>query len=497
MMRIAIASPYATVAPHYETELELAQRHLDAGDRVAFWHCTGGLANCDFNPTGSRSRCQECIGRRLAGYPWLEGRIELAEISETPPLDVRTEFASVDQLIGYTIDEFDIGYAALSSLVSLVRDPEPDLQEHRDLLRKLLVSAASTYQFTRGQLAHDAPDRVYVFNGRFANMRAVLRACQREGVDCWIHERGCDNEHYELFPNHLPHDIQRIQHRIRQMWQDGGPQRERLGQQWFHDRVQRVESNWHSFVKDQRLGRLPSDWDASRENVAIFCSSDDEFVAIGDCWKNPMYTDQLSGIIQIVDDLANAKPDFHVYLRMHPNLRGVENRRTAAMRYLQRPNLTVIDPEDDIDTYALMRAVDKVITFGSSVGIEATFWGTPSILLGPCFYRGLGSAYEPSSHDEAVRLILADLSPQDRTGALMYGFWLKTRGIRYRDYEPTGLFEGKFKGQIVHAGMKPPRRGLAGVGRRTSRWWNRFRGGSHAASSPQQNSSILWPPAGD
>ena len=116
-----------------------------------------------------------------------------------------------------------------------------------------------------------------------------------------------------------------------------------------------------------------------------------------------------------------------------------------------------------------------MITFGSSVGIEATFWGTPSILLGPCFYRGLNAVHEPASHSQAIRMILSDLPPRDRTGALMYGFWLQTRGIRYRDYQPLGLFEGKFKGQIIHAGMKPPRRGLARVGRRASRWLSRIR----------------------
>jgi len=48
-MNIAFLSPYETVAPHFETELELAQQHLDNGDSVIVVSCSGQLANCDFN----------------------------------------------------------------------------------------------------------------------------------------------------------------------------------------------------------------------------------------------------------------------------------------------------------------------------------------------------------------------------------------------------------------------------------------------------------------
>ena len=114
-------------------------------------------------------------------------------------------------------------------------------------------------------------------------------------------------------------------------------------------------------------------------------------------------------------------------------------------------NVTVIPPDADIDSYALLKGVDNVVSFGSSVGIEASFWGKPSILLGPCFYRNLGGTYQPHDHQQAMNLLAARLDPLPADGALKYGYWFQTHGFAFKYFEADGLFEGKFKGQIVYA----------------------------------------------
>ena len=454
-MKIAIFSPYATVAPHFETELEIAQSHLDQGHTVEFASCYGKLANCDFNLEKSRSRCEDCIGRRKAGFSLLQPGIHEIELAPTTTdLDL-PRFRDLTELKTFYVDNFDVGYAALSSLVSVCRDPQPDLEHWQPLLGRLIQSALATYQSTIDYLASSRPDRVYLFNGRFAAMRAVLRACQSRQVDCFIHERGCDNQHYDLFPNHLPHDIQEIQETMLELWHRGNPHRESIGAQWFEDRMNRVERNWHSFTKLQEIGRLPDQWENHRKNISIFCSSEDEFVAIGDHWQNTLYPNQVRGIEKIVSDLLSVSPDTRIYLRIHPNLKDVDNQCKREMLAIRSPNLTVIPPEAVIDTYEMVRRSDTVVTFGSSVGIEAVYWGTASVLLGPSFYGGMGGVHVPSDHSNAIELLSQELEPMDRTAALIYGYWQQTHGIPYQYFASTGLFEGKFKGHVVYNGMKP------------------------------------------
>ncbi len=457
-LKVAILSPSATVVPHFETELDIAQQHLDAGDLVMILNCLGGLKNCDHNIERTEDRCRQCIGRREMGLELLTpsgsgASLTTNSFSSDCHSGIRLDFESLDDLIAYQIDDFDIGYAALSSLVSICRDPEPDLVAYRDTLNRFLVSAGQTYQQTLDFLRLNAIDRVYVFNGRFAAMRGVLRACQRMNVDCYLHERGCDGQHFELCKNHLPHDITAIETVINEYWDmaEANPDRQSIAASWFHDRVNRVEKVWHSFVKDQQQGRLPNDWNPDRKNVSFFCSSDDEFIAIGGAWLNDLYPSQPEAISRIAADLLQREPDTQLYVRVHPNVRDVDNQRKRETLAIDFPNVTIIPPEAEIDTYELMRQSDLVATFGSSVGIEATFWDKPSVLLGPCFYRNLGGVYGSSSHEQTIDLLTQTLDPLDKTGALKYGFWFQTRGFRHQYFTATDLFEGNFKDQTLYA----------------------------------------------
>ncbi len=462
-MNIAIISPYATVVPHFETELDIAQQHLDQGDSVQFLNCLGGLQNCDFNAERELDRCSECVGRRKMGLEMLESKTlpvlkDCCSFEDKVKSDLKFNFDSVEDLIDYQIEDFDIGYAVLSSVVSICRDPEPDLIEHAELVRRFIKTAWQAYSQTKELLqdnrnSGNAIDRVYVLNGRFSAMRGVLRACQSESVDCFLHERGCDGGHYELLKNHLPHDLKMIPRAIEDRWVEAAsnPQREQIATTWFHDRVNRVEKVWHSFVKNQEQDRLPDGFNTNLKNISIFCSSDDEFVAIGKAWHNEMYPNQVVAIDQICKDLYSIQPQTRIYLRVHPNLKDVTNQRMTDMLSLEHPNLTLIAPDAPIDTYALLRASDTIVSFGSSVGSEAVFWGKPSVLLGPCFYEKLGGIYRAHTHEETIELLSQELMPGEKVGALKYAYWFQTRGFPHKYFQSTGLFEGKFKDQVLYA----------------------------------------------
>lgn len=454
-MKIAVISPLATVAPHFETELEIAQRHLDAGDRVEMLACIGGLTCCDFNTTHEPDQCGSCAGRRRAGIALVDRRVRLIAIGARPNVDKLPEqvLGSLEALQAYRVEGFDIGLAIVSSLVSICRDPQPNLKSYRGLIERLFSAAMSTYRQAQDYCRMNRPDRIYVFNGRFAATRAVLRACQAQGVDCWIHERGCDVNHFQIFENRLPHDIEYTQRRMRAAWEaaEQKPERDSIARSWFTDRVERVERSWHSFVKDQSRGRLPGDWDPELRNIAIFSSSEDEFVSIGDSWRNTLYANQTEGLHRIVRDLPQLDPRIKLSVRIHPNMKNVHNESTRSLLRLAGPRVSIIPPDDRTDSYELLRQSDAIVTFGSSIGIEAVYWDRPSVLLGPCFYRGFPGAYQPASHEDAMHLLSRELSPAtDKTGALMYGYWFQTHGEKFKYFEATGLFEGRFRGQIVH-----------------------------------------------
>ncbi len=458
-MKVAVIVLYATVIPHFETNLEIIQKHLDQGDEVTVLSCSADLLACDANPFHDAAICVACMDRRKRGLKLLSGEVRderllsyLDAAARQAMQSLQVRFSSVEELKAYHVDGFDIGYAVLSSLVSRLRNPNPDMQSNAALIENYIHSAFAIYRSLLNYLGQNEVDSVYAFNGRFAPLRGALRACQKVSAPCFLHDRGQDLQHYALFPNYLPHDRIAIEERIRRQWAKAAtdPDREQTATQFFLERANGVVQARQSFVQGQQKGLLPDNWDATKKNIVLFTSSESEFVAIGDIWRNPLYPNQLAGIESIIHSLAHQHDNMHLYVRMHPNLRGMRDEQTVRLRNLQADFLTVILPESEISTYALVQGADVVLTFGSTMGIEAVFWDKPSILAGVSYYRHLGGTYNPATHDELIALLTTtDLPPKGKKAALMFGYYMKTFGIPFEYFRANGIFDGEFKGRRI------------------------------------------------
>ena len=457
-MNVLITALGYSLTPENETDLELAQIHLDQGDNVVLSYCQADMLACDLNPSHDLIMCKTCISRRFAGLPLLSQRIstrsflDLSKETRAELETLRTQFDTLEALKQYRIGNFDIGYAVASSIISDDRDPKPDLAEKTGLIRDFIVSAFTVYRSVQRYLDEHPTDCVYVVNGRLAPVRAAFRACQSRNVDCYIWDFGHDLQHYDLCRNGLPHELDLIYQRIIQQWQTTPDthRRENLAKEFYIDRTHGVIPNWYSYLTRQKEGVLPENFDSQKHNIVIFSSSEDEFEGIDEDWDKTLYSDQLEGVRLIADSFAS-EPAFHFFLRLHPNLRRVHNLYTNQLRALTRPNLTVIQPDDAISTYALMGAAEKVLTFGSTMGVEAAYWGKPSILAGRAWYEKLGSTYNPSSHAELIEWLKTDLPPKSKEGALKYGYFMQTYGEPYKYYRGTSPHTGAFKDTVVRA----------------------------------------------
>jgi hypothetical protein len=459
-MNVAIFGPYAAVTPHFETDLEIIQRHLDQGDEVIFLGCNSEMMACEINYAHNFNACVKCIGRRNRGISLLSRRITVASFYNVSEADKRElcklklDFSSIEELRNYKIDNFDIGTAVLSSLISGGRDPIPGLDPIDGLVKKLLISAFTVYRSLQNYLDRLKVDRVYIFNGRWALARAAVRACESKNVKFFTHERGCDLQHYSLYDNTLPHDLDYAEAEIRKHWElaSVNPERDKIAAQFYLEARDGVIQSWYSYVKDQKENLLPLNWDRSKLNIAIFSSSEDEVAALDDTWINPLYGNQLEGLNRILQSLFGCVQNIHLHLRVHPGLKSVNNDYMDSLLGLKSELLTVIPPDSPVSTYALLSHSDKVLTFGSTVGIEAVFWGKPSILAGQAVYRNLGGTYNPNTHEELIEFLKADLEPKGKEAALMYGYYMKIFGIPFKYFRATDVCKGEYKGEVIQGG---------------------------------------------
>ena len=109
----------------------------------------------------------------------------------------------------------------------------------------------------------------------------------------------------------------------------------------------------------------------------------------------------------------------------------------------------MLPPESPISSYALLDACEKVFSFGSTMGMEATYAGKPSVLLSEAYYRMLGAVYEPENPEEVKKCLLDRLHPKPFEATLPYGFYSRHRGEELRYSEPWGPWRMLYKGHVL------------------------------------------------
>ncbi|WP_205618993.1 hypothetical protein [Rubritalea marina] len=370
--------------------------------------------------------------------------------------DVFENIESLGDLSEQTFHGFDVGSAAVSSFVSWTRLLDVSVKQEWGRLRPLLCCAYAQYRLTCQYTDALNPRVVLTFNGRFASSRGVLRASREKRIHCWLHERGADKAKYHIFKNYLPHDQKAFRASVRR-W---SMFRSRFtlasaAKSFYGAKRLGADKGWVSFVKDQNFNELPKGWDEERHNVVIFNSSEDEFVAIGKEWANPIYSSQCEAIDRLLSDIDDE--NIHFWLRMHPNLKDVCDQELLKWNQLDEKydNLTVISPESKVSSYALLDAASKVLTFGSTMGAEASYWGKPSVIAGTSFYKGLNAAHAPRSHNGVVSMIGdKSLTSSGKKGAIKYGAYAGEFGTSM-EYVKVHSFE-----EVEYMGQEIPKRAV-------------------------------------
>lgn len=461
-MKVLFYEPYAIAKPHFEEALELMQVHLDKGDDVTLHYCSGNLSICEGNQKHNLHTCIDCIGRRLSGTGLLTFPKKLFKAQNFEHLndeqikyirDWSIKFKSINEVKTFEVDGVDIGMSVASSLISYLRDAEPDLIKYEQLLNKIIKSSLSVYFSYKNYFSINKPDLVYLFNGRLSNLRPVLRLCEINKINYVVHERGSSVNKYGLFYNHLPHSPQAIQERMLSHWASEKDEELKIeiANQFFKDRRAGIELSGRAIFKSEDGAQdLPENWDVSKKNLVIFNSSDDEFAAVGREFFNPEFGKQINVLRYIKETLKNNN-SIHVYLRMHPNMKGMTEEAIQDIKELAGSNFFIIPPESAINSYKLMDLSNIVITFGSTTGVEAVYSEKPSILIGNSMYRNLNITYNPETLQELSNLLVQDLMKKDKIGAYIYAFYRATFGISFKYYEPVSFIEGKFKGKLVES----------------------------------------------
>jgi len=129
--------------------------------------------------------------------------------------------------------------------------------------------------------------------------------------------------------------------------------------------------------------------------------------------------------------MVKDKKEMHFYLRIHPNSIHENDKWWKSHDLKKLKNLTIIEPDSPISSYSLLMACEKTIVFMSTMGIEATYWGKPSIAVSNTMYKGINAVYEPTDLTQLKGYILdPSMPPKPKERALAYGAYMRCGSAR-------------------------------------------------------------------
>lgn len=448
MKKALIVSNQGLSTLHLGIELEVIEKIASDFDEVVYTTCDSATLSCYFNPTGNPVGCAICQARNIKFHQLLP----IKNLKHVPfPKEQIDELAreiinnNKVPIENWSVNGVNIGRGILSSVISLKRDYNVYDENVKPLINEELNVALKAIKGFEKLCNLVEPDEVFLFNGRFSETYPIVSYCKFHGKSFNTLEVGSTTQKFEMYKNQLPHSIKARKDNMWTLWKNAPDSKYKTADKWFTDKIQGLHKEDKNYTENQQKSLLPDNFNRNKINISIFNSSEDEMKAIEE-WQHDIYSTQNEAIRTIVEHFL---PDqkIHFYLRMHPNLANLNNTQVNDALNLQYNNLTIIPSSDPIDTYALIDNSDIIISFGSTVGIEATYKNKISIMLGKSFYSDMNAVFEPKSFDEVYNLIdsFYNLVPKPKENTLPYAYYVSNRGEDFKHLKYENKYNSYYR----------------------------------------------------
>jgi len=392
---------------NYNFAIDNIHKYIKNKDEVTVVFCGRGLNYCAENPLGFKKLCFRCS--KITSTILKNINIEILSFNDLG-LNIKTgktvfEFDSLESLKAIIYKDAEIGLAVISQYVSMTRNLNPFFNHSLTKYLNKLLYHASLYTEIAYQIIKLKPDVVILVNGRMFDSRPFVNICEKKGVNYICEESAYNISGHlvkENFYCSLPHDISSYTRKIHNMWNGSNvplEERIKIGNSFFVKRSLSQFSGDKVYTIGQDNTLIPADWDNTKTNITIFNSSEDELFSIGREYEiNKLFNNQIDGINYILKKYKNNN-ELYFYLRIHPNLKNIKYKYHTDLLKLEHEheNITVIKGDSPTSSYSLLNNSDKVIVFGSTMGVEAGFWGKQVLLLSPANYQELSVCYKPKS----------------------------------------------------------------------------------------------------
>ena len=355
-------------------------------------------------------------------------------------------YGDLKKLKNYKYRNCNLGIGVASSLISYFNDYNFNPKLELKKVRSLLFCSALIYERALFFLEKEKPKKVLTFNGRFATCLPIVRAAEKLKIQILRHERGSNFDKYEIYKKGV-HDINYIQKRVSYYWRNNkNKNKTTRAHSFFNLRINRRPlgiDQGKIFVLNQKKGLLPV-LPTNKRIVVFYTTSNHEYAAVSNFEFNQIQT--FKKMLQIINNFS----DIYLVIRVHPNnnrKNNLDDKLWAS--FSKHKNICVINSQDTCDTYALMKRADIVVSYSSTIALEASYFGKPSVVLKKFWWTQKKSILLINNIRQLNKIFNKNYKFRKikKTACLPVANYMLNYGKKFRYYNPESFYRGKFLGQ--------------------------------------------------
>lgn len=424
---IAVYFNYALGSPPLELHISSIKDLLSRDNKITAYVCNGELKSCTANPLHSKSVCYYCKFRVMDAIRDVKDKIDVKFI------DLNGVSESIDDRIDQSLE-----LGVMSSMASAVKAQSYEQlnSKWKVFHDKMLFSAKQLYNYFKDEIKVNKYDFIFMFNGRFGEVKPVLEATRDSDIGYGLVEVK-KSLHEVVFINELIHSIDGNTRRAFKCYEDDKEKAIKNAEIFYGKKAKNEDTGDPVYTKNQQMGMLPEAIiNTDKKIVAIYPTTDDEYKFIGKEWDGFVPDDQVEEIEKLAKVLDEDK--YILVVKMHPN--QAHTAENVLDRYLNLTNkykhIIVEDPMSKKDTYALMQKADFIVNFASTIGVEACYARKIVLAIGDTTFSKMNIAYRTTSGEEVGNLILSgNLEPKPIEGAIIWGNYLATYADTLASYK--------------------------------------------------------------
>ena len=300
-----------------------------------------------------------------------------------------------DCLIGSSI------LASLSTGEPLSIYPYLYTENHIQTIELMIDSYSHVYEAIKKFLERELITDVIVCNGIHLHSNAVYSAANSSSreITTHFHERGQKPTQFLITSKDPPHSMKKFVEDIKSYMTNICEEEELKlsgtdAEEYFRRNMINSKHSADRFLKSKKLhnSHFRERKTTQKYEISLFTSSDAENITSGPtCTLPGGWNSQIEFLVDLMLAFNTRCTGEEVILnvRIHPNIScyHAEDLQRQISLFERVGNCKLYLPEDECDSYELASKSDIVISYGSTISLEAAYLGIPSYVAAPTPYE--------------------------------------------------------------------------------------------------------------